>query len=251
VAGAFSTAFDVAFDGGIASPFSDDFVGANGQPWNPVKWDQDTGAGGGDTIIDTNRGKAEGATGQANSGGRGIGKQGQVPNQEMTGTFQLCELNEPCHGALWLQTSNDWEALDNPTNGYGVYLPSDSDDASLVLASAGVVSVLDTATWPRDAGLKQFRFRRQQNKVRFRIWNDGDAEPEGWTLSADDSTLAPSGVGAFQIAYTCPLAPSVDACALYDEIVVDENNNPIPEGGSANRMGGTGAIRNHPKILVG
>lgn len=229
-----------------SDPFDDDFTGTDGNPWNQEKWEQDAGTDGGSTVIDTNQGKASGSNGNADSGGRGRGKQGQVPNQEMTGTFQLCETGEPCNGALWLQTSDDWAGLDFPTEGYGVRLPSDSDTATLLVASGGVLSQLDSAVWPRDTGLKQFKFRRQSTKVRFRIWDDGDPEPEGWLLSADDSVITPDAVGAFQVSYTCPTAPSVDACATYDTLTVDENDTPIPDengGNGSDRIGGTGAIR--------
>lgn len=211
----------------ILTALDGEFAGTNGDPWNVDSWTQTAGAGGGSTTIQGNKGRAAGSAGNANSGGRGVAKQGASANQKATGTFELCELGEPCRVSLWVQSSADWEDLDNPTSGFGILLPADSDTASLVVYVAGVETVLDTGTWPRTLGVKQWEFRRVNDQVRFRIWNDGDAAG-AWLLSATSTALPAGGSGTFQVAYVCPIAPTVGACADFDDIDVQPDANELP-----------------------
>ena len=197
-------------------PLSENFTGTNGAAWNNDNWVTSAASGGGSVTIQTNRGRESGTAGVANSGGRAVSRKGGRVNQEVTGDLQLCDTTEPCRIDLWLRASGDWTGLDTPTDGYGVRLPADSSTAQLIKSVAGVETVLASATWPRDLVLKSWRFQTLGVNIRFRIWNQADAEPTTWLFDVQDSSTG--GVGVFQVAYVCPTAPTGGTCADYDNI---------------------------------
>jgi hypothetical protein len=91
--------------------------------------------------------------------------------------------------------SGAWQNGYRPQNGYIVELQSNSGTAYVKKNVAGTTTTLATITGARTVTTaKQWlRLRVVGSTIQFKTWNDGSAEPAGWTSTVTDTQLTAPG----------------------------------------------------------
>jgi hypothetical protein len=185
-----------AHSAAASSPvFSDEWDLAEGSAWDPGLWSVSVL---GSTVVNVVGGRGHiGFSGATRAGGA-VGVMSEVADAEVLVSFRFGSVVEEAQTFHWLRGSGDWADLYNliPSSGYGVQVKNTSSQVKVFKATggggravigAGSIGAVGT-------GVQWLRYRVEGDQILVKVWSEGSAEPSGWELVVQNSSVTAGGV---------------------------------------------------------
>lgn len=172
--------------------FSYDFTGEEGAGWQPEKFATDERGTTFTLAPDGGRITFGPPVGNSSSSyGRVTPIMDNLENSELFLRLRLDDPGDDRRLRLWLRADEFRSGSTFAKNGYGIEIETKSNTVKLLQSKDSRTSTLGTFSYDSTASWQSLRFRVDGDELKVRLWEDGESEPQNWSLATVAGTVMP------------------------------------------------------------